>query len=366
MNGRVTDVETINEEEKCVDSTEEEIIVMDSCKVPNEDSIIIASAGTPNLWAYIPISQIAKLAEKAMNESWEYKTGPSGEKRYPILRNYLKYTFKRLVYENKIRIGEDRNGIEYASFNTGLVDKKYEDIYAVFKKDNEHDGVYWYLVDWVTAGEGTGKVLVSLFSPLPDRADYFENKISNMLFDTSTGDLSLDYKHILTMRTYRLPIGFLKEQCDDDFLMIDGVSIDDVYDKPERDEKRKEYFEKLGEKIDNDGKIFRRLKNRMDDAIRVTLKRAQWNYKTAIPMYYPTTNTGMLLLPLALVDDDCVDLALVVERQPSGAYQGQTVLPLFLAYNNSRLVTRPDSDWLNVESATCKIFEEVEENVEES
>ena len=57
----------------------------------------------------------------------------------------------------------------------------------------------------------------------------------------------------------------------------------------------------------------------------------------------------MLLLPLALVDDERVDLALVVELQPSGTYQGQTVLPLPWAYSNSRLVTRPDSDWLNAE-----------------
>jgi hypothetical protein len=56
-----------------------------------------------------------------------------------------------------------------------------------------------------------------------------------------------------------------------------------------------------------------------------------------------------LLLPLALVDEDQIDLALVVERKQSGAYQGQTVLPLAMAYNNSRLVTRPDSDWLKTD-----------------
>ena len=66
-------------------------------------------------------------------------------------------------------------------------------------------------------------------------------------------------------------------------------------------------------------------------------------------MYYPTRNKGSLLLPLSLVDPDRVDLALVVERQVSGAYQGQTILPLNLAYSNSRLVTRPDSDWLRTD-----------------
>ena len=81
----------------------------------------------------------------------------------------------------------------------------------------------------------------------------------------------------------------------------------------------------------------------------MALKRVEWNYKTAIPMYFPTENKGSLLLPLALVDENRIDLALVVERQPSGAYQGQTVLPLNLAYCNSRLVARPDSDWLRMD-----------------
>lgn len=57
------------------------------------------------------------------------------------------------------------------------------------------------------------------------------------------------------------------------------------------------------------------------------------------------------LLPLALMDDDKVDLALVVSRYESGnGYQGETVLTLDMAYKNSRLITRPDSDWLNVDS----------------
>jgi hypothetical protein len=53
-----------------------------------------------------------------------------------------------------------------------------------------------------------------------------------------------------------------------------------------------------------------------------------------------------LLLPLAIVDDEVVDIALVVTKNPSGSYQGRTVLPLDWAYQNARLVCRPDSDWL--------------------
>ena len=54
-----------------------------------------------------------------------------------------------------------------------------------------------------------------------------------------------------------------------------------------------------------------------------------------------------LLLPLDLTDDEKPDVALVVELVESGAYLGQTILTMNMAYNNARLISRPDSDWLN-------------------
>lgn len=75
-------------------------------------------------------------------------------------------------------------------------------------------------------------------------------------------------------------------------------------------------------------------------------KRIRWNFKTAIPQYYPRFNLMSLLLPVALINDEVVDIALVVTKNPSGSYLGRTILPLDWAYMNARLVCRPDSDWL--------------------
>ena len=52
------------------------------------------------------------------------------------------------------------------------------------------------------------------------------------------------------------------------------------------------------------------------------------SFKTALPCFFPTRNVMSLMLPLALLRDDRVDLALVVELTQSGNYQGQTILPL--------------------------------------
>ena len=100
--------------------------------------------------------------------------------------------------------------------------------------------------------------------------------------------------------------------------------------------------------------------NRLEDAVKTALKRARWNFKTAIPQYYPTRDEMSLLLPLALVSDERPDVALVVKKVPSGAYQGYTILPLAWAYNNARLVCRPNSDWLIPEEITQAQSEEQE------
>jgi hypothetical protein len=300
-------------------------------------------------WAFIAPYQIERLAELALPEKWYYGD-QEPEDHYPILKNYLSYTFKKLCREGKIYVETDlERDEEYAAFNTGLVDQKYEYIYALFKKNTRGYGMYWYLVDFAVAGEDAGKTLVNLFNPLPKKADYFKGRIENMLYDTSTGDLSCDYVHILTERTYRLPLDFFLENCPNGFTNIDGVDITEVYGLDESREERRSYFRSLGEKIKNTPKILNRLKNRLDDAVKLSLKRAEWNYKTAIPVYFPSRDAMSLLLPLALVDEDRTDLALVVERKQSGAYQGQTVLSLAMAYSNSRLITRPDSDWLNTD-----------------
>lgn len=327
-------------------------------KFPSKDSWLFH-------WSRIPNLKIKELAEKALAEKWYYGAANAADaENYPILKNYLAYTFKRLVFEDKILYGDvadaEHAGEEYAAFNTGLVDQKYEYIYALFKKNTMSPQPYWYLLDFVVAGEQSGKTLARLFYPLPKRADYFENQFRNMVYDTST-QLLCDYTHIIVERIGRFPLRFLQENCPPNMLEIDGVKLEEVYPRHAKDSERKRYFEQLGERIRNTPMVLNNLKNRLEAAIHLTLKRVEWNYKTAIPVYFPTRNLCSLLLPLCLSEESQVDLALVVEPLQSGAYQGQTVLPLDLAYNNSRLLTRPDSDWLRPDSIQSNGSDDEEE-----
>ncbi len=65
------------------------------------------------------------------------------------------------------------------------------------------------------------------------------------------------------------------------------------------------------------------MRNRLQDATEIAIKRTIWNFTTAIPMYYPKFDKMSLLLPLSLVHDDVVDIVLVVEKMKSGAYRGR-------------------------------------------
>lgn len=77
--------------------------------------------------------------------------------------------------------------------------------------------------------------------------------------------------------------------------------------------------------------------------------RVEWNYKTAIPVYYPKLDSVNLILPLALNmnEPEQVSLALVMAKTPAGRYRGVTIFTLDMAYSNARLITKPSSVWLN-------------------
>jgi len=289
-----------------------------------------AFMGTHTHGSYSDI--LKQLKDLALPEQWYYGHSIPSDGKLPILDNYFRYTFFKLKKEGKILEGD-----EFAAFNTGLVNKTYKDIFALFKK-HEDEGLPWSFNSFCVEGEDWGgKRMVSEFKELPLRANYFNEPVE-MIYDTTAGKPSLDHTHILVENASRLPFAFLEENCPKGF-HVENIETMDF-------NRRQEYFTELSSAVKGDERNLRYMKGRLDDAVDLALKRTIWNFKTAIPMYYPTTDKMSLLLPLALVNDDNVDVALVVGRQKSGNYIGHTILPLDWAYSNARLITRPDSDWL--------------------
>ena len=259
---------------------------------------------------------VCRLRDVTLDEDWDYRSSKS-KKPLEILYNYLQFTFAKLVDEDrtvpandhKIRIHTDLNDhATLATFNTGLVDKRYESVFALFDRNDPGRQQPWKFLAFCTAGEDAGKLLSRYFNPLPGPARYFSHA-SELLYDPDAA-LHPDYTHILSENRDRLPRDLVQL-----VEHLQPVKAENV------------------------------LKMHIDRAIELARKRTRWNFKTAIPHYFPTLKRLDFLLPLCLLDDSTVDVALAVQRTETG-YIGSTILPLDWAYKSARLVCRPDSDWL--------------------
>lgn len=298
---------------------------------------------------------LEELERKALPEPWDFED--SQNKKYFILQKYIQYTFYRLQLEDKVCVAEDGS---FAAFNTGLVTQHYDDLYACFEPSDESHKTKWHFLEFCTAaGRGVGKRLVDYFNPLPQPPSYFECK-EDLLFDLEK-ELHTDYEHILLDNVARLPLEFLREECHG---MRAALEVVDRIEEAGDWREKKLRYQELSDRIAETPRLFNRLRNRLEDAIEMARKQVRWNYKTAIPCFFPTRNVMSLMLPLSLQDDSRADAALVVERTRSGNYQGQTILTLQQAYLDGRLLCRPNSEWLdtrNISGAEDDVEEDEEE-----
>ncbi len=180
---------------------------------------------------------------------------------------------------------------DYTLFNTGLFTEFYQPIYAYHDKNG---------LQFLTAYE-LGNMNIS---ERPPRANYFADP-SLLLFDWHY-EINVNYKHILK-------------------------DINNLQRIPDR--------------LKDDKNIL----NNLNGSIDTMKKKVSANYKLAIPQYYE--GKIQLLLPLCLEDDETPSLALTVTKV-GNFYQGHTCLTLDMAYNNARLIAKPENNWLSTEIIT--------------
>jgi hypothetical protein len=235
----------------------------------------------------------------AQQENWEYRYTKHKPKK-AILRNYILYTYKRLFEQDKII-----KNSKQACFNTGLVTKSWEDIFALFVPNQNQTQQKWYLDGFYKESDFKLKE----FNPLPQRASYFDDP-TKLIYDTRL-DLRIDYNHIMTHNKERFPQSF--------------QSVND-----------------------------HQLQISLEGAVKLAKKRVERNYKTAVPQYFTDKNARegklQLLLPLCLTEPSIADVALAIDivtpEDGKRYYSAETVLTLDMAYNNARLLCKPDTEWL--------------------
>lgn len=311
-----------------------------------DKALSVRAAGAPELlwdWAYFPnrTENLGELAEAALQEKWHFGEVADPERPTPILFNYLQYTFLKVQLEKKLCFSEEGT---FAAFNTGLVNRLYQPLIAAFRKNAPHARQPFILEGFCVPGErGLGKDVVRNIPGDLLPPEYFSD-VSDLLYQHPERTPEVDWHHVIIdgMRHGRFPPAFIAEICREPLaeLRLDAYAMTE------------ELWSELAEYIfmEPGMKTMRRMQTRVNEALELSLKRVRWNYRTVVPMWYPTRRTMHLLLPLALVCDEVSDVALVVEQikhtGQKGKYIGHTILPLNWAYMNARLICRPDSDWL--------------------
>ena len=236
------------------------------------------------------------LAEElADKEQWDFSD--SQIKTYSILRNYLEFTYRRVNQEKKISF--DKNN-EHACFNTGLITTNLEDIFAFFEinRNSKPDNSPFFFKAFLKRSDND--ILKNFSGNLPDVANYFERP--ELLIFNPKCELIPDIDHIIEDNILRFP------------------SHLQTADKPE-------------------------LRRQLGGSIEEVKKKVRTNYKIAIPQHH--NSKIQLLLPLCLTaGSPNPDLALVVHKLDEKTYTSRTCLTLKMAYNNARLIVKPQSDWL--------------------
>jgi len=249
---------------------------------------------------------LTSLSRMAEPEDWT-GSNPTG-RPLPILDSFVRYTYRRLVMEDKITITDDG---EHAALNTGLLTPNAEEVFGLFHRNRLEGHQRWVFARWVPESD---RDLMRHFDPAPQMAEYVTSA-SDLVYDWRR-ELKLAYDHILGDNIARFPTDLAHH------LM--------------------------------------RARQALDHSIEWTLRRARRNYKVIVPQWYPMLGEAgsQFLMPLDLTGDGRADLALVVSGIGDRAYRGHTVLTLDMAYTNARLVARPDSDWLLPQAAAIPAADE--------
>lgn len=288
-------------------------------------------------FAYIQnTTYLQELADLARSEEWTFKGSPDD---YEILKNYIAYTFFKLQLEGKICINKEGT---FSAFNTGLPSGDYEAIYMCFTKSQSQEK--WQYAGVCTAANGQlGKRLVSNFTSLPQQAQYIKSK-DNIVYDKSR-KLFIDTDHIIMERLHRIPLEFLEKHL---YFVSEATDVIRRIRNAEDTQTYWSLYTELQSLIDSSVIAKEYLKTALNCVVDKALRVVHWNYRLAVPSYFPKGDDMSLLLPMDFLDNGSPQAALVVQLTESGNYIGHTLLSMKQAYINARLIGSQESSWLTV------------------
>ena len=270
------------------------------------------------------------LKDLAENEYW-------GENDIILVR-YFVHTFYYLdrFHQNDRSIGYLKEHNDAIHFHTGLFTIRMEPIFAYFplnknpgnkstlekqqyffnpNRPNDHFLLSGHMTQWCF--------------PLPVRCHYF-NDYTSLIMD-GTKKPEVNWTHIVDTNWERVCKVLYPEESSNDLAFKDRVQV--------------------------------KVTSELCGALELALRRVEANYRTAVPQFY--NSELQLLLPLCVRDSRIPDLVLTIARKPyvppmegKFTYVAATILTIKMAYQNARLIARPEHDWLMAPETIYDEFEE--------
>ena len=281
-----------------------------------------------------------KLSDKAVAEDWCFH-GHQSSVSQPILKNFLEHSFYQATAENKTFRNEDEQII---CFNTGLIDRMFNDIYIVCNIEDIDSPNNLFYERYTNPRIMTASDrLFSRYITTPPSPAKFYDDMSELLFDCEAASAP----HGINLNDFHI--------------FIDNLDrINSSLPKGS-----KQY--NLNEIIDCHGKF--------ESALACSLVLARRNYKLVAPQFWPETGKIQFLMPIYLskiceTNEDgektvvLPNVALCLEKDNNGRYLGTSILTLDMAYQNARLIAKPDSFWLDPHRISS--FERTKRSVEVS
>lgn len=243
-----------------------------------------------------------------------------------ILVNYFVHTFVNLdsFHQDDRSIGYLKEHNDAIHFHTGLFTIRMEPIFAYFP---------------INKNPGNKSTL--------NKSQYFMNP--------NRPEEHFILSSHMTLRCYPLPVrcGYFTDYTS---LIMDGTKKPEVNWTHIVDTNWERVCQALYPDKDPKDSAFKdaeqlKVTSELCGALELALRRVEANYRTAIPQFY--NSKLQLLLPLCVRDPRIPDLALTIARKPyvppvesMFTYVGLTILTIKMAYQNARLITRPEQDWL--------------------
>jgi hypothetical protein len=254
------------------------------------------------------------VAEQTIDglDAWNFHQ-PRFTAKYPAavpkLRNYLNYTFVRLLELERCHPGKFFKfsaTSEWVCFNTGLQNQQGSDLLAVFQiYKPRSSGPTKAYPDWVFKGcwpPNEHRYRAQFGTDVPDIA-WYSTDSRDFVFDSS--------------------------------YQLDRDAFDHVFERAK---------ERAGLPTVSDEVV----RNYLRGAIENLIPKIKRNYKVAIPVYYVQEKRMQLLLPFVSASNSADVSCFLVEREDrTKTYRLKTIFDLDQAYYSARLITRPDKDWLD-------------------